>query len=754
MRVKAGLWMALLAAVAIARVQDAAAQPLPRGDVPRELAPWVDWVLLDEPDHVCPAVNGEAVCLWPGALRLELSAAGGSFQQQVLSDREIDVPLPGSSEHWPAQVRVGGRPAAVLQSGGRPLLRLGPGTHRVQGRFQWPALPEVLQIPQSTALVRLAVEGKPVEFPRRDEGGKLWLKKNERGQSQGEQISLSVHRRIDDGVPVFVTTRLLLRAGGQAREVELGRAVLEGTVPMQLKSELPARLERDGNLFVQVQAGTYAIEVVARTESSPAELVAPKRPAPWPEREIWVWAAEQSVRQATISGPANIDPKRTDLDPEWHSLPAYLLGPGERMRITTARRGQPDTPPNQLQLTREIWLDQDGRGYTVRDTLHGALHKGYRLDLLAGELGHVASAGVDQLITRAPNSGKPGVELRETRLNLVAEWRNQKALGDLPAVGWSEDVQQLSAALHLPPGWSLFSARGVDEVQTWLSSWDLFGFFFVLLVSLAVMKLVGPRWGLLALFTLAICYHEAEAPLGIWFFLLAAVALLRVVPQGRLRLMMGAVFAGSVIALLLIAVPFAVQQIRAGLYPQLEQAYSGPGPGMVRRQAAPLATEVDEYTADGEMEERKVAEQVLDQVEEGTTMSVQQAPAPAPAVENARLRRSKTAAGAGSRTATGKGWLQDLTSDSYRGYPRGKDEMQQDPHAVVQTGPGVPDWSWKQVPMSWSGPVARDHRIRLWLLPPAVNRLLSFLRVILLALLAAGLLRSVRRAPRAPAPGG
>ncbi len=725
----------------------AAAQPLDREKVPPDLRPWIEWVLDDRLDHLCPVAEGKAVCLWPGSLRIEVGATGGSFEQRVVSHREIDAPLPGSTAHWPAEVQVDGRPAVVLQSGGRPYLRLAAGEHRVQGRFTWPALPEVVQIPQSTALVRLRVEGRAVPFPRRDEEGKLWLKRSERGQSQGEQISLSVHRRIDDGVPVMVTTRLRLRAGGRAREVELGRVVLQGTVPMALKTELPARLERDGNLFVQVQAGTYTVEILARSEASPDQLVAPKRPAPWPRNEIWVWSADESVRQATISGPTNIDPKRTDLDAQWHSLPAYLLKPGEAMRIATVRRGQPDPPPNHLQIERQLWLDLDGRGYTARDTLTGTLHKGYRLDLLQGDLGHVASGETDQLITRSPASGKPGVELREANLRVVAEWRNEKALDELPAVGWSEDVQKLEATLHLPPGWSLLSASGVDEVQTWISRWDLFGFFFVLLMSLALARLVGRGWGALGLFTLAICYHEPEAPLGVWFSLLAAVALLRIVPEGRLRTVVRILFGASAVALLLIAVPFAVEQIRIGLYPQIEERYDVGwyGRHILPPPSASLNLEVaEEKPQPGEPEP-------VDQPEAGGPMPAQQQALPAQVAEKRKVRRLRATAGRGSG-ASSRDWAAKTDKQAYDGYLRNLAALQQDPKAVVQTGPGVPSWYWKAVEMSWSGPVARDHRIELRLLSPAVNRLLSFLRVILLGLLAVGLVRAARRS--APPPAG
>ena len=43
---------------------------------------------------------------------------------------------------------------------------------------------------------------------------------------------------------------------------------------------------------------------------------------------------------------------------------------------------------------------------------------------------------------------------------------------------------EVNAILHLPPGWSLLNATGVDDVPgTWLRQWDLFDLFIVLIIK-------------------------------------------------------------------------------------------------------------------------------------------------------------------------------------------------------------------------------------------------------------------------------
>src|SRR4029453_18907462 len=62
--------------------------------------------------------------------------------------------------------------------------------------------------------------------------------------------------------------------------------------------------------------------------------------------------------------------------------------------------------------------------------------------------------------------------------------------------------------------------------------------------------------------------------------------------------------------------------------------------------------------------------------------------------------------------------------------------LEQDPKAVLQTGPGVPGWGWRSYALTWSGPVGRDHTMRLLLASPGLNRLLTLLRLAALAPLA------------------
>src|SRR5262245_29332289 len=125
--------------------------------------------------------------------------------------------------------------------------------------------------------------------------------------------------------------------------------------------------------------------------------------------------------------------------------------------------------------------------------------------------------------------------------------------------------------LAIPPGWRVLGATGVDRVPgTWIDQWTLLDFFLVLLIALTVRHLWGNRWGLLALATLVLTWHEPGAPHWIWILVLGTEALRRVVREGRAGWMVRALSGISLAVLALIAVAFLARQIRQAIYPALE----------------------------------------------------------------------------------------------------------------------------------------------------------------------------------------
>ena len=284
----------------------------------------------------------------------------------------------------------------------------------------------------------------PVELPRRDPDGRLWLGAGGSGSAVAERdtLAVEVYRRVDDDIPLRVVTRLDLDVAGRAREVQLGPVLLAGAIPLAVAGPLPARLDPDGTLRLQVRPGHWVVELTSHHPGPVAELALAAHPAPWPGQEVWVFAAHPELREVQLSGAAPVDPRQTRLPPGWARLPAFLLRPGEALRLTQVRRGDAESAPDRLSLSRDLWLDFGGGGYTLRDRIGGELTRTWRLEAGEGmDLGQVSVDGEPRFITRLGDAPREGVEVRQGRLDLVADSRIEGATRRLPASGWALDFQ-------------------------------------------------------------------------------------------------------------------------------------------------------------------------------------------------------------------------------------------------------------------------------------------------------------------------
>lgn len=721
-------------------VRVAHAEPLDPKAVPEPLKPWTAWALRGQDGALCPSLQGtqQTPCAWPARLDLVLEEKRGTFKQSWHLDAKRAVPLPGDDKRWPLDVTVDGKRSVVLPRDGIPHVELEPGDHVVGGTFAWDSLPESLRIPPETALLGLVLRGKNVDLPNRDAKGTLWLQKQLGAQEEGERLDFVVHRKVVDEVPVQLTTRIVLNVAGRNREVLLGKMLPQGFVPMALESQLPARVEPDARLRVQARPGTWTIEVVARSEGPVSELRRPKPEGPWREgEEVWVFDARTNLRLVDVQGVSAIDPQQTSLPEEWKRLPTYPLGLNDTMRLVEKRRGDAEPPPDHLVLARTLWLDFDGKGFTATDTLSGNLRRASRLEMLPPTvLGRVAIAGKDQFITHlASDAARTGVEVRQGDLSVTADSRIQANPLDVPAVGWNHDFHAVSATLHLPPGFRLLHASGVDDVpSTWVKHWTLLELFLLLVLALGIGRLHGIAWGALALVTFALTFPESGAPKYVLIFVLSAEAVVRalaraIVKAGPLpsrglvvaRRLAGWVRGVAALSLVLVAVPFLVGDVRHGLFPALQADELGG--------VADMAGAEGSYNAKDTLGGEPAAPPPP--AAAAAAQDVDRAPAPA---DEAKKRAVTKSAPTGASSA----WASGSVDDAF-GYRQFNANVY-DPTSMVQTGPGRPRWVFTQVPLRWSGPVERSQHLHLYLLSPTESAALALVRAILVITLVLRLL--------------
>ena len=499
---------------------------------------------------------------------------------------------------------------------------------------------------------------------------------------------------IEDGIPLWLRTEIELTVSGKSREETVGWILPEGWQLATVESEIPVAVDDRGLMKAQVRAGKWSVAVHAFRTNDAGEFRYAEGAQPVANSELIGLQTDPQFRISQIEDLAMIDVTQTTFPSKWRGLPVFQWDTSKPFRLVEKMRGMGDQSPEGLKVDRRFWLDEDGKGITYQDKFRGTMQQIWRLDVAEGhELGAVRVDDQGQLITANPQTGASGVEIRKRDLNMEAIGRVDRT-AELAATGWQTDADSLRLTMTLPPGWRAFAVFGADQVEgDWLTAWSLLDLFLLLIFSLAVFRLYGPVPGLIALVAFGLAYHEPGSPRLTWLFLLMPLALLRVVGEaaGKRWVLVWKHFA--VALLLFCLIPFIAMQTQSVIYPQLESTklsygsrsvFGWPGDAYMRM---PQATIAESYSRRSGRADSQKAEQ---------------------------LSKSRF----------------DSSNLLY------------DPKSRIQTGPAQPQWEWNDVHCVWNGPVAAQQKIRPILISLAQHRVLTVVRLVLLMLLAAILLRT------------
>ena len=695
------------------------AAPSGAQQVPPPLRDWQDWVLHDVPQHACPFLanrmpgEGSYRCAWPGRMAFDAGKDGARFSLDAHVDAPDWIALPGDDRSWPQEVSANGQPAVVLAHEGHPALRLAPGDYQLRGTLPWTVRPARLRVPAAIGLVALSVDGKPVGRIERN-GDQLTLGEAAAAQRAADALSLRVYRRLTDGAPATLETWMQFDVAGSAREQVFGPALPAGFVATAIGGELPARLESDGRLRVQLRPGHWTVTLDARA-TLPLAHVALKLPsAPWPAQEIWSYQDDPDLRGTRVEG-APTDAAQAGVPDDWRELPAYVLDAAHGVDIVQGSRGDEGGQGDRVHVRRGLWLDFDGAGLSVVDHLSGQLRHRQRLDVAAPWQLQRAAQRSEPLLISQDGHGRSGVEIRNRQLALDAGLRLD-AHGAVPSAGWQLPLEGIDAVLHLPYGYRLLGAPGADaSPDSWVAQWSLLDLFVVALIALLAGRLLGWPWALLAAALYALAQHEVGAPRWTLLLALALTLLLRALPTGRLRLAarVGAVAAFALA--LLWTLPFAADELQYALHPQLEGTQAGAvlrarfiEPGASAPQSPPTA------------QAAPVMEEATAPLAAPMDIVAGNQPSPAPSAQP---------------------MSQGTLTVAARFSPATQLAQQTDNLSVIQAGPGTPQWDeGNNYRLAWSGPVQPDQTTRLLIAPAWLVRLL---RVVMVGLLAALLARLV-----------
>ena len=183
-----------------------------------------------------------------GRLQLDAQADGRRFQPALARGGGGLVPLPGDSENWPQDVTVDSKrcPCCCTTTRRRSGWPRAAGDSR---RIPW-RRSQQLRVPATIGRNLRVDAGR---WSCRSVAATSHAGLRRAAQPEADALNLLVFRRLEDGVPAALATRSRSGVAGQAREETFGPVLPEGFAPQSLQGELPARLDPDGKLHVQVQ---------------------------------------------------------------------------------------------------------------------------------------------------------------------------------------------------------------------------------------------------------------------------------------------------------------------------------------------------------------------------------------------------------------------------------------------------------------------------------------------------------------------
>ncbi|TBR37081.1 MULTISPECIES: hypothetical protein [Dyella] len=707
-------------------------------DIPPALKDWQGWVLRDAPTQACPLLasgGNKRSCTWAGPVHLDVQKDGAHFAFDVRVDAPSWVKLPGDARAWPQGVTVDGKPVAVLERGNEPAIWLEAGSYGLRGDLPWTTRPTGLHVSADLVLVDMRIDGAAVTRLERH-GAVLTLGEAAATQRQADALSVRVYRGVWDGLPANLETRIIVNVTGSAREQWLGPVLPKGFVATNMESNLPARLESDGRMRVQLRPGEWTIRLDARSLEPLGKIALSLPPAPWPRQEIWSYAAE-SDRNSHAEGEG-VDPTQSGVPSIFSDLPAFMLDQDHGLTIDAGSRAGEGGRSDDVHLHHDIWLSFDGGHYSVSDQLWGALYRSLRLDVAAPWQLQSASVGDTPLLITQGADGRSGVEVRQSIINLNSGLQIPRG-GSLPATGWQLPLSNVTAQLHLPPGYRLIGAPGTDvSPDSWVAHWSLLDLFVVALMTLLAGRLLGWRWAVIAAVFLVLSQHESNAPRWTLALVLALSVLARALGDGKLQSISRAVAGAVLVLTFLWTLPFAALQLKYALHPQLEvggelstQAEAGlpPPPGL------------------------------MPAVEEASTNDIPAPPAPPPPAAPATMARDGFLTGGYARTsgAAAPESPDEEKAQSLAGLavvaphaPSGNKLANEiGKRSIVQAGNGKPAWfNGPNYRMAWTGPVTNEESFRLVIAPSWMVRLLRVLMLVTLGLLLANLTRLLWKAMR------
>lgn len=703
--------------------------------IPQSLEPWVDWVLEEHPYISCPVRATDGVrldCIWVRETNISVirgSTFGATFELTVHAFAESWLQLPHSESFKPQNFTLNGREVALGGGNNAPEVLVPEGVHTLKGELMWTeeSEPRFLDIPLS-GIVRLAINGQPVEHPSLQAGGnRLWLS-NEISDtptiaSAPNSEVVRVFRHFTDSIPQTLTTYVQVTVTGSPRILNFGTVINEDYQITNLRSSWPAILSRDGNLVVQVVPGANVVQIDARATQQ-MELFRYKKASPlWPSVEYWGIQPRHELRIIRMEGAVRTDLSQINAPRQMRQLNGFVLTENDELRIIEEQRGNVQPYPSSFDISRDIWLNFRGDSFTIADSIEADIETSQRVSSSI-PLGEVRVNGISRLITYdSSNEQSPSIYLKPGYAQVSAISKIPKSVSLTPNT-WNVEAEELSARLHLPPGWMLLWTHGIDQVDSsWVAKWGIWDVFVILLLLCLVWGLGGWKWTTIVFGAALISYQMDQAPTLGWVVLAGMCYVLKAIKHETLSRIAHMSFWVVFTVVSIACIFYATNSMSNALHPQLASQSSTFKEQITTVLEARYSAEDIRWLGAESFADyfRKIPNQSPSFIQDSSAAQTSEIEEHTESVMVTGSRMPKVldsdVRGMSTTVARGTGLLDSAER---------RRRLDFDPTLpiAIQTGPGKPNWRWQSVSLAWHGPVEQGRDMVFVLLAPWLTRLL------------------------------
>ncbi|MGE4519813.1 MAG: hypothetical protein AB7E04_09935 [Desulfobacteraceae bacterium] len=545
---------------------------------PEDLNKWKDFLVYGEEKYLCvPEFSDDSRfhCTWPGVLNLEIHEDKILFSQKITLLTDSYVRLPGNLENFPVHVKKDGSLIPVTIYNKAPACFPGKGEFNITGEIPFSNIPDFINLPDFSGGCRIVSKTDRISSPYTDSGNILWLKKDLSGSERlKEHIRISVFRKIKDSLPCEIESVYKINVSGSTRQERISTGNIPGQIAY-VNSPLPLKIEKNGSFIAQVKPGEYEISIKNIVPYMPSDL------GPFNSgytQEIIALEKEPGVRISNIKNLKTIDPKNTDIPDSWKKFPAYILLPGEKIVFEETVKGILSQQP-EVKLEREIWLDFNGKGATIRDQIKGKLYRRTFMGI-SNESG-IAPGKIslnerDQIITEKNSSA--GVPVNEGSFLLESVSRKDSSPKIFPT-GWNMNFSEISGYINIPPAFDILSVSGakLSGNHTFISKWTLLDIFVLCILFISALKIWNIKWGIIFFICAGAVYHKFYLPPYVWIFLVICSGILNskqlkkfFLQKNFFRISFYFIYFSCLLTVFCAAIIFSAQNIKYSVYPSLD----------------------------------------------------------------------------------------------------------------------------------------------------------------------------------------